>query len=592
MGSGQFGNRTRAQKAQIPASYEGKVLRFNLINDGDAGANGWIPNDNPYNTMLGVQSAVWSIGIRNNQGFAYDPVTNTLYGASHGPYSDDEINIFQSFKNYGHPMIQGFADGNYNGNPVQGTSTSISAGAPWTDNSGISSCPPVGNEATNKTTIDANGNGLYKDPLFSAYAVSQATVTNLWQTNPGNATPAPGWPTEAWSGLDIYTNKLIPGWKSSLVAASLKWGRLVRLRLDATGAATAPTNSVSDTVTYFNSQNRFRDLAFAPNGKDIFVIMDNSSTTSGPGSANPVVPTCMGCVQKYTFLGYYDNGGKSTIPTSIDVTDGTINICNTGTTITIDNNNSNMWVPITGPDGNIMAEIYASGNNLGTVTSSFYKNSGAIRVANTTHYLDRNITITPQTQPSSAVKIRLYISKAELDALIADAASGVFSISNLQILKNNDPCGSTLTEATTAIAPTFAETHGVNGYMLQGDISSFSSFYFASTNVTLPLDLISFSGHLQNDNSVLLNWKTENEINTSHFVVERSTDAIRFNGIGNINANGRNNPGGSFNYALSDNDAVNQSTHRLYYRLKMVDIDGRFTYSNIVAVSLPLITSV
>jgi trimeric autotransporter adhesin len=584
MGAGQFSNRTRPNNAQNPASYEGKVLRFNLVTDGDAGADAWIPNDNPYSAT----SAVWSIGIRNNQGFAYDPTLNILYGASHGPYSDDEINIFQPHTNYGHPLIEGFVDGNYNGNSVQGTNTSISAGAPWPDNNGVSSCPPIGNEATNRATIDGNGNGLYKDPLFSAYAASQATVTNIWQTNPGNALPAPGWPTEAWSGLDLYANTLIPGWKNSLVASSLKWGRLLRLRLHPNGIATAPTNTVSDTISYFNSQNRFRDIAFSPNGKDIFVIMDNSSTTSGPGSANPVVPTCAGCVQKYTFLGYYDNAGKSTIPTSIDVTDGSVNSCNTGTTVTIDNTNNNLWVPITGPDGNIMAEIYANGNNLGTVTSSFYKNSGAIRVANTTHYLDRNMTITPQTQPSSTVKIRLYLSKAELDALIADAGSGVFTIGNLQILKNNDPCSSTITNATTAIIPTYAEAHGANGYMLQGDITSFSSFYFSSSNFTLPLDLLTFTGRLQNNNTVLLNWKTENEINTSHFIVERSADGNNFSGIGNVSANGRNGVAGSFNYSFTDNDAVNQSSQRLYYRLKMVDIDGTFKYSNIISVSLPL----
>jgi PQQ-dependent dehydrogenase (s-GDH family) len=594
MGAGQFSNRTRPNKAQNPASYEGKILRFNLDVDGDAGAAAWIPNDNPYNTLLSVQSAVYSIGIRNNQGFAYDPTLNILYGASHGPYSDDEINIFEPFRNYGHPLIEGFVDGNYNGNSVQGTNTSISAGAPYTDNLGVSSCPPIGNEATNRTAINASGNGLYKDPLFSAYPVSQATVTNIWQTNPGNALPAPGWPTEAWSGLDLYRNTLVPGWKNSLVAGSLKWGRLLRLRLDATGAATAPTNSVSDTISYFNSQNRFRDMAFSPNGKDIFVIMDNTSTTSGPGSANPVVPACAGCVQKYTFLGYYDVAGKSSIPTSIDVTNAAVNTCNTGTTITIDNTNNNLWVPITGPDGNIMAEIYANGNNLGTITSSFYKNSGPIRVANTTHYLDRNMTITPQTQPSSTVKIRLYLSKAELDALIADGASNVTAIGNLKIYKNNDPCSSAISAPPTAITPTYAEAFGANGYMLQGDITSFSSFYFASINsftlFTLPLDLLSFTGHLQNDNSVLLNWKTENEINTSYFVVERSADGIRYNGIGNVTANGRNNTGGSFNYSLTDNDAINQSSQRLYYRLKMVDIDGNFKYSNIISVSFPLIT--
>jgi hypothetical protein len=101
--------------------------------------------------------------------------------------------------------------------------------------------------------------------------------------------------------------------------------------------------------------------------------MDNTSTTSGPGSAFPTVPNCAGCVQKYTFLGYYDNAGKSTIPTSIDVTNGAVNSCNTGTVVTIDNTNNNLWVPITGPDGNIMAEIYANGNNLGTLLPVFIK---------------------------------------------------------------------------------------------------------------------------------------------------------------------------------------------------------------------------
>jgi DNA-binding beta-propeller fold protein YncE len=103
--------------------------------------------------------------------------------------------------------------------------------------------------------------------------------------------------------LDLYTHTLVPGWKNSLVAASLKWGRLLKIKLNAAGTQTYPTNTYNDTVSYLGSQNRFRDLAFSPDGKDIFVVMDNSSTTSGPGSANPVVPNCLGCVQKYTFLG-------------------------------------------------------------------------------------------------------------------------------------------------------------------------------------------------------------------------------------------------------------------------------------------------
>jgi len=585
MGAGQFGNRDRPMRAQIPGSYEGKILRFNLEPDGDAGLAAWIPNSNPYSAT----SAVYSIGIRNNQGFAYDTSLNILYGSSHGPYSDDEINIIQRRRNYGHPLIIGFAaDGNYNGTTTPSTNTSLSAGAAFTDNSGNSSCPPVGNESTNKTILDANGNGLYKDPLFSAYPETNAVIRNIWQTNPGNG----GWPSEGWSGLDLYTNTLIPGWKKSMVAASLKWGRLVRIKLDGSGTATLPNNTVNDTISYFGSVNRFRDLTFAPNGKDIYVVMDRSTSTSGPSAANPVVPACQGCVQKYTFLGYADNGGKSSIPTSIDVTDGPVNTCNPGTTVTIDATNNNIWVPITGPDGNIMAEINAMGQNLGVVTSSFYKHSGPIRVRNGFHYLDRNITITPAvTSFGIPVKVRLYISKAEFDALDADPLSGITSgIGQLSILKNSDPCSPAVGTSTQPISVTISGAdlvHGANGYVLQGAVSGFSSFYFGTANITLPLELLTFKGSLQN-NATLLQWETSNETNTSHFDVERSLDGRSFGGIGTVAASG--NSAGGNKYSYTDYDVSSLSSTVIYYRLKMVDADGQYKYSNVVTIYLSDIT--
>jgi glucose/arabinose dehydrogenase len=92
MGAGQFSNATRPIKSQLTESYEGKILRFNLEADADAGLlDRWIPADNPYNG--GTQSAVWSSGMRNNQGFAY--ANGKLFGSSHGPFSDDELNILK-----------------------------------------------------------------------------------------------------------------------------------------------------------------------------------------------------------------------------------------------------------------------------------------------------------------------------------------------------------------------------------------------------------------------------------------------------------------------------------------------------------------
>jgi PQQ-dependent dehydrogenase (s-GDH family) len=578
MGAGQFANVARVNKAQMLNSYEGKILRFNLEPDGDADArNSWIPSTgtgdetNPYNATLGVQSAVWSVGIRNNQGFVYDAELDKLYGSSHGPFSDDEINIIERGKNYGHPLVIGFADGNANG---------TTAGAAPGMSGGCAICTVINDEVANATTIGIS----YKDPLFSAYknSIVWPTLKGLWDVTTGaNAT----WPSEGWSGLDLYTHTLIPGWKKSLVASSLKWGRLVKIRLNSNGIQTAPSNTVADTTSYFGSINRFRDVAFSPDGKNIYVVMDRSTSSSGPSAANPIIPACQGCLQRYTFLGYADASGKSSIPTSIDVTTGTDNACNTGTTVTIDNTNNDKWVPVTGPDGNIMAEIYSNGQNLGTVTSSFYKNAGPIRTRNNRKYLDRNLTITPQTQPAGNVKIRLYFSKAEYDALDADPLSQVTSLADVKIHKNNDPCRNGIQGNLTVINPVYSETHGGNGYMLQADnISSFSSFYFGATTLALPLNLVSFTGMYRNEISYL-HWETDNEVNTDYFVVERSIGNSTYEPIGTVFSKGGSNQ--KTKYALLDKEAATLGVDKLYYRLRITDKDGSYSYSNIVTINIP-----
>ncbi len=582
MGAGQFANRTRPMKAQDTTSYEGKTLRFNLISDGEAGLDGWIPNTNPYN-IPGKQSAVWNIGMRNNQGFAYDSVRNILYGSSHGPYSDDEINVIEEYKNYGHPLVIGYAaDDNYNG---------ITAGAAITDNSGVSTCPVITDESNSAAAINATGQAPYKDPLFSAYASSPTPSLNpiqIW-----NATPTPGngnWPSEGWSGLDIYNHTLIPGWKTSLIAASLKWGRLVRIKVGPTGNTVVPTEG-QDTVSYFGSINRFRDLAFAPNGKDIYVVMDRSTSTSGPSTAFPVVPACQGCLQKYTFLGYTDNAGTSNIPTSIAIDSSTLNACVPATAITIDATNNNLWVPITGPNGNIIAEIKANNNNLGNVTTSFYTRTGApVRsTVDNQRYMNRNVTINVQNQPTTPVSVRLYITQKELADMIATAGSSVSSITDIGVIKNNDPCGTTLTNSTH-VRPVIAGryTQSTFGHAIQFNVNSFSSFYFFNSSSTLPFELITFTGKAINSSSKL-EWVVANQQDIATYTVERSTDSKNFAEIGTVNAKDGSN---TITYNFTDFDAASKG-NTVYYRIRANESNGGGKYTQTISVNFGsiLITS-
>ncbi|MCB9178397.1 MAG: T9SS type A sorting domain-containing protein [Flavobacteriales bacterium] len=94
----------------------------------------------------------------------------------------------------------------------------------------------------------------------------------------------------------------------------------------------------------------------------------------------------------------------------------------------------------------------------------------------------------------------------------------------------------------------------------------------------LPVELLSFSGEAQ-QRSVILDWTTASESNSSHFVVERSTNGYQFVGIGEVQAAGHSN-------TLIDYAFLDPSPQRgiNYYRLKQVDIDGTTELSDIVPI--------
>lgn len=98
--------------------------------------------------------------------------------------------------------------------------------------------------------------------------------------------------------------------------------------------------------------------------------------------------------------------------------------------------------------------------------------------------------------------------------------------------------------------------------------------YTVAVASALPVELVDFQGvSTKGDN--LLSWRTAREINTDFFEIERSQDATGFVKIGKSAARGM-----ASSYSFADRPPV-QGT--VYYRLKMVDRDGTFQYSQMIA---------
>ncbi len=97
-------------------------------------------------------------------------------------------------------------------------------------------------------------------------------------------------------------------------------------------------------------------------------------------------------------------------------------------------------------------------------------------------------------------------------------------------------------------------------------------FYIAEFDATLPLNLLSFGGMLQG-NVAKLQWRTDAEINVSHFDIERRTSNTSWQNIGRVQASG-----GAFvqHYHFTDHKVA---LGNVVYRLNMVDKDGSSRYS-------------
>lgn len=305
-GSNQFNNKCREILSQyLPSAtdiqnkvytrYAGKILRIAM--------NGTIPSDNP--EWNGIRSHIYSIGHRNPQGLVWEKERSNgspfptltpggrLYSAEHGPNTDDEINIIESGKNYGWPWIAGDTD-NVNYQYTRWFEANNCNTIGYVENP---QHVPGGSTFTREKNAPADVKANFRKPMKSVYTTCGSLSISKCEIAYG------GWlkfPTIAPSSVEHYElniGKGVPGWYPSLLVATLRKGTVYRYKLDPTG-----TTIVSDSIPYFSSADRYRDIAMSPDGK-IYIITDSIGSTSGPSATTPTTLTHRGAILVYKYTG-------------------------------------------------------------------------------------------------------------------------------------------------------------------------------------------------------------------------------------------------------------------------------------------------
>jgi PQQ-dependent dehydrogenase (s-GDH family) len=302
-GNNQFGRYCMPIRAQLlptqeqvdsknwTSVYQGKSLRMN--------PDGSIPVDNP--EINGVQSHIFTYGHRNHQGIAVGP-DGDIYNVEHGDKTDDEFNRLEAGGNYGWPNVSGYQDGK----AYQNANWS---GAENCEELEFNNIPPFpeGVPVTRESEFNATD---FVPPIYTFY-----TVENDYNFSEPSDCGYVCWPTVAPSSIRVYTSDAIPDWSGTFLMTTLKAGIIFQLTLNEDG-----TDLAGEYKELFRSENRYRDVAFSPDGTAIYVITDSAGPVQAIGysPADPIADlTNPGSVLMFKYEGLENQTTNNTTANSI-----------------------------------------------------------------------------------------------------------------------------------------------------------------------------------------------------------------------------------------------------------------------------------
>jgi hypothetical protein len=234
---------------------------------------------------------------------------------------------------------------------------------------------------------------------------------------------------------------------------------------------------------------------------------------------------------------------------------------------------------------------------IGSSTTTSWTNSGGI-ITNSSggSIINRKWNVAPTTQPSSDVTVIYPFTNTEYSAIVTALSSLSTTVTNpnqLQMYKLTssgtfaDPhasgaTGVILPNGSSASATEWVWSQHGNGtdHLATYKVSSFSGGGGGggAGGAPLPVELVYFEAKAIDNHQALLNWQTASELNNNYFDAERSYDAIHWEWVGKVAGNGTTNQ--LTDYSFTDK-SIATSQNMAYYRLKQVDFDGTFEYSDV-----------
>lgn len=217
--------------------------------------------------------------------------------------------------------------------------------------------------------------------------------------------------------------------------------------------------------------------------------------------------------------------------------------------------------PVAANPGNLGAVI-SSTADLGVTTIRRRHLAQTVGTGNTG--IKRYYEIYPTHNTGLDATLRLYYSDDELNGL---------NENTLALWRN---AGSWSHEGYTT-------RNTSDNYVEKQGIASFSTWTLAPSSVTLPVTLAVFEVSGADVEGISLRWVTTSESDAREFSIERSPDPVNgFLPIGSVPAANASR-GAEYRYT----DPTVTAGPVYYYRLKTVDTDGSYAFSNIVSASLP-----